>query len=542
VRWLNTFLAIKRPQVAVLKSTAERRRARLAAVFLMLVTALSTARAAEAAVPYQFIAKMYSEGLGRIPDQGGWRGYVNYFSSNGCSVQTVRTVGRDFYLSVEFAGLGYDNASRLLALYRGALNREPDAGGFHAYLTHLNGGASWQSVVDAVFSSSEFRSLVNGWICPQTRYYFGTAPAIDIPISGTGFEGTRDQLQAVIDATPAGGTVWLKQKAVVRITSPLTIKAGVTLATTGNPSHNQYALMARLVRHPGFVSGQPLVQVDSGARLLNVWVDGQRGDPNNYVVGLINVQMRGGSGTTVSGSRISNTYGWTNLHALSTAEGWPCASNTITNNLVEAYSSEHWPYPGGVGKWSDGLSIACENAIVADNEVIDATDVAIVLYTASSTAATATQQSQVRYNRILNAGNSAYGAIGADPLADRQGVPHSFAGSSINNNTFWTGDGHYDIALAVGTRAWFGSASNLGYSASFDANTTGSESAAVDIAIGISGMGDVWVQNNVLLVLVRDSISTCPGGNIVASVTAGWTWGSIQGPYSDVNIPHCVGH
>src|SRR5215472_5512779 len=37
------------------------------------------------AVPYQFLAKMYTEALGRAPDQPGWQAWVNYFQQNPAS-------------------------------------------------------------------------------------------------------------------------------------------------------------------------------------------------------------------------------------------------------------------------------------------------------------------------------------------------------------------------------------------------------------------------------------------------------------------------
>jgi hypothetical protein len=44
----------------------------LTAGILLALGALSVP--AQAAVPHQFIAKMYTEALGRAPDQTGWQG------------------------------------------------------------------------------------------------------------------------------------------------------------------------------------------------------------------------------------------------------------------------------------------------------------------------------------------------------------------------------------------------------------------------------------------------------------------------------------
>lgn len=518
----------------------------LVALNVLAVLALASSpqpAAAAGVVPTQWIAKVYTEGLGRLPDQTAWQNMVAYFQTNGCSAATLQAKGEPIYNSAEFNGLGYDNASRLLSLYRGSLNREPDSSGFNANLSALNQGQAWSSMVTQFFTSSEFGTLVSS-ICSTSNpsYAFGTAAAIAIPLgsSCTGqfcfSGGTQSQLQSLLDQAPAGGTVSLDQQAVVTIdgagtTSSLVIPAGKTLETFGQPGTGAYARMGRLVRVSSFV-GTAMVKVQNGARLLNVWVDGQRGVPANFNTNTIDVEMESGSGTVVSASRISNTAGWTNLHALGNKElqSVPCASNTISDNVVTAYSSSHFNQ-----EWSDGLSIACENALVKGNQVVDGTDVDIVLFRATP----AVQKSTVTANTVLSAGNPSFGGIVADPLTGLNFTP-SFAGSSIDHNTLWTGENTYfEIALSVGTRPWFTNP-NKGFGASFTFNTTGSQSANVNDGIVVGGMTNVTVQNNTLHVNVGDHASCSPRAPIVAAVSAGWASGSIQGPFVDADLVHCV--
>src|SRR4051794_14121145 len=87
---------------------------------------------AAAGFPAQFSAKLYTEAFGRIPDQGGWQNQNNYFTQYGCSASTLAVRGEDIFTSDEFLALPYDNASRLLTLYRAALNREPDTTSFNS--------------------------------------------------------------------------------------------------------------------------------------------------------------------------------------------------------------------------------------------------------------------------------------------------------------------------------------------------------------------------------------------------------------------------
>src|ERR1700733_1782634 len=183
-------------------------------------TGASGATASTSVVPGQWIAKIYSEGLGRVPDPTAWANMVTYFTDNGCSATTLAQQGEPVYLSSEFSGLDYGNAAKLLALYRGALDREPDTSGYDYYLGLLNGGTSWTTIVDDFFTSSDFTGDASTF-CTEGSYSFGSGPAITIPLgqscSGqfcfTG--GTQAQLQTMLNnAAATKATVTLAQQVV----------------------------------------------------------------------------------------------------------------------------------------------------------------------------------------------------------------------------------------------------------------------------------------------------------------------------------------
>jgi hypothetical protein len=506
------------------------------ALVLGVLAVLAAAPNVNAANPSQFIAKVYTESLGRIPDQSGWASAVSTFDTAGCNASSLKNWARVKFLSTEYNSLGYDNAARLLTLYRGVLSREPDPGGFSDWLNALNAGMAWSSVVDGFFVSSEFSQLVPR-ICGSAPYYgWDTLPVMDLPVTGSGFQGSQSQLQTLINATPSGSTVWLAQKAVIRLSSPLTIKAGVTVATTGLPPRTRYALFARLVRTSNF--NEAAVRLSAGAKLKHVWVDGQRGTPLNANLTSINVQMRGGAGTAVLNSRIDNTAGWSSLTALGSTEGFPCSSNVISGNLITVYSSDHYLLVSPThGAFADGIGISCESTTVENNQIVDASDVAIVLFR----AAPAIQRSQIRNNYILNAGNSAFGALVADPLNETPGAQKDFTGAVITDNTFWTGRAHYDVGLGVGTRAWFGSNAAIGTGAHFTNNSTGTQYVNVNSGIVVGGMLNTFVQGNNLVTRLQQT-TFCPVLNLAAAVSAGYASGSIQGPFIDIDLSRCVGH
>src|SRR5262249_51639930 len=155
-------------------------------------------------------------------------------------------------------------------------------------------GYPWAGVLDSFYDSGEFQGLIP-WICSGYSYGFGGTEALALPPGGGGFQGGSGRdLQGLLDRARPGDTVWLAQKAVVRLDQPLTVPARVTLATVGAPPHNHYANMGRLVRATTFP--EAAVKLRDGARLQNVWVDGARGRLG-YRSDAINVQLFGGTGT-----------------------------------------------------------------------------------------------------------------------------------------------------------------------------------------------------------------------------------------------------
>jgi Domain of unknown function (DUF4214) len=501
----------------------------LVAVLAVISYGAAPARAAVTGAGGQFVAKLYSEALGRAPDVTGWANAMRSMQASDCSLGYLRDLARSVYTSAEFNGVGYDSASRVLALYRGVLNREPDSGGFTNYYNQLQANpGSWPVVVDAFVNSTEFAGL-RGAICGGGSYGFGASGVLALPVTGGGFTGgTATQLQSLLNATPAGGVVTLASRAVVFVDRPVVIPAGVTLTTAGGPAPRSYALMGRLVRTSAF--GDAMVKLSSGSALRSVWVDGRR-SAVGFNQPAMSVQTFGGDNVVVDNNRFSESAGWTNFQALGTFEGFRCGSESVRGNLITSYVPAHLG-----GGWSDGLSIACENTTVEGNNILDATDVSIVVFRAHP----AVQRSVVRSNTALNAGNSAYGGFVADGLTG-VGAVQSFAGATFDGNLIWANlSQHIDIVLSVGTRPWFGNASSLGSGAAFVNNSTGGQVVRTNTGIAVSGMLNAYVQANVLSTSLANTIA-CPDGNVLASVSAGWASGSIQ-PYQDVAISGCMGH
>ncbi len=496
---------------------------------LVIAAALVPAGAAQATtkIPDQFIAKLYTEVLGRAPDPAGWAHHRSSFVGTGCDATSLAGKVREFFSTAEFASRGYDNAERLLVAYRAVLNREADATGFSDRLTRMGTGTSFPSVVDELLASPEFTSLATT-ICDTATTGYGfddSGQPLNLPDEGTGFRGTQAQLQALLDSTPSGGTVSLARHTVVRLTSSLFIPAGVTLTTAGAPSAQSYASMARLTREPGW-SG-PSVQLVGGATLERVWVSGARGRETGWDRERASVLMLGGTGTSVVSSRLSEPSGASSLRSAGAGDALPCADNLIQGNLITSYTAEFTTV-----RQADGLSVGCEDTLVQDNAVIDATDVAIVLF---PTSATVPQASRVTGNTVIHAGIRAQGSIAIDSLFGASGdapgtSSRSFAGGSVDGNTLWMGDGvTAQIAISVGGRPWYG-ANGLTFSGG---SVTGNTSAGLPVraatAIAVSGALGTTVSGNTLTVTLVPSASPCPSHAIGASTSAGYASGSLPG-------------
>lgn len=517
-----------------------------------LGTAAGLASAAQAYVPAQFIAKQYTEGLGRIPDQAGWQSAVSYFTQKGCTASSLAAFGEATLTSPEYTGLGYGNAAKVLTLYRASLNREADAAGLSNWTHQLASGLSWSTVVQKFFTSAEFTALVPK-ICSGvvdgsgSSYYFGTQQATALPVSGGGANPASEAaLQSLLRtaASKGGGTVSLAQGALVWLTQPLVVPGGVTLTTQGSPDPRHYANMARLVRASNYAKPSSLtglVQVQKGATLSNVWVDGARDTPGN-VAPLEDVITYGGPGTALSNNKIGNAQGPNTVYLFGGYNGYACPGETVSGNLITAYSSDHYLNTTGAGDWTDGIADNCEGATVRGNQVVDATDVAIVVYRNTTASA---QQSVVTGNAVLSAGNSMYGGLGFDPLyrpKTEAAQTFSFAHGSIDHNTLWSGpDTHFDIGITDGSRAWFAGTytADFGTGASVTANTTGTQTARVQTGVGVNGMLNTTVSGNTMN-FAHISAGRCPHVDYAAEIGAGYASGTFSPQPDDVNFDGCV--
>src|ERR1700754_1650284 len=98
-------------------------------------------------VPYQFVARVATEGLGRAPSQATWESARAFFGEHGCGAASLAQWARDTFTGDAYAGRGYDAQERTLTLYQAVLARDPDPDGLAA------SGGDWGDRLDRVFDS-----------------------------------------------------------------------------------------------------------------------------------------------------------------------------------------------------------------------------------------------------------------------------------------------------------------------------------------------------------------------------------------------------
>src|SRR5947209_6166930 len=68
-------------------------------------------------VPDQWLAKLFTEGLGCAPDQTSYAGYDQLVRAEGCGQSTLAGIGISFLTSRQFLRRSYGYAERLLVLW-----------------------------------------------------------------------------------------------------------------------------------------------------------------------------------------------------------------------------------------------------------------------------------------------------------------------------------------------------------------------------------------------------------------------------------------
>ena len=103
-----------------------------------------------------FVERLYTVALGRSSDPVGKQNWIDAITLRG---ETGAGAARGFLYSPEFLNKDVSNEDFVRVLYRTFFDREPDQGGFTAWVDALNGGASKQDVIEGFINSTEWANL-----------------------------------------------------------------------------------------------------------------------------------------------------------------------------------------------------------------------------------------------------------------------------------------------------------------------------------------------------------------------------------------------
>ena len=535
------------------------------------------------ASPTQYYAQIYTELLGRTPSTAEWAANEYRFTEDSVSVQNARSVIVSLLQSAEFSKLGYTSTEKAFALYRGILLREPGTAELRSLSSQLSGSTSIATVANSMMASAEFSSLIGNEIRSPRAHAFQNSGPSERPSIGTGGLGNTAgaALQAALDAALPGETVFLSRGALVRTHQPIIIPAGITLATydsgaSDNIYRNRraYAAMGRIVRSSMFA--KPLVEVMSGGRLIGVWVDGRRsqlraGDPTlrNQALSRAerffdshNIKIRGGASSEIvselSFCKLSDSPGWTTVHGVGSDGIFQVGYCKIANNMITAYSSNR---DLADSFFTDGISNASSDAVIINNDIVDPSDVGIVLFNSGMLTG---QRSQVVSNDVLFAGVEGWGGITMDHSVkirdfclgvNENGIYNCFDGSNpaivadfngtlIQGNQIWSSDAkHVNVGISMGVHLW--GLRMFGQGGQVLMNKLGSAQQPLNTGVGmvIAGIREPVVLENELNLklnqkyiscfstrMLFDPLSTSLSGtnSIQEGFTSGEAWGMLH--------------
>lgn len=486
----------------------------------------------------QYVIKLFTEGLSRAPQSEEYCAYISYLEENGCNIDTLSALAFRIFTSEEFQEYDLEGKEMVFAVTRAILNRDPTAEELSEYAA-----CSVETLVQKWTATDAFSSLLSEiiegpyfWDGNNTSQYTG-----DTVI-------TADELQQLLNSNQI---VQLQPGTLILADKTITIPANVTLETEGNPTH--YTKMARVIRVGD--TKHNLIEMGSNAVLQNIYVEGNM---SALPAGTLcsdwgmagNIRMNG-NGSSVIACRSSDPCGTFGVFVMSGTE-----FNYIGNSLVTCYASDHNT------TWLDGIKCMGTDCLIEYNSVIDATDAAIAVFRCitgltsdivNAMTYIRAQNSIVRYNTIIQAGNSSYALLDFESNNIHWGEqyiegtllnvvenPANFTGFVMYENQIWTSmKAHTHVLIACSTQPWCQTGKTDRVFGGSVYNNFTPEGCSVNCAAGIAidGNTDLSVRGNSFhLWIGKWCLET---GNLRAriySVDGTDSSGDLQGGYENLRI------
>lgn len=245
--------------------------------------------------------------------------------------------------------------------------------------------------------------------------------------------GTGSRIQSALDD---GRDAILCKGAEFGVQQKLNYTAdGQSIYTEGHPPEEDRAVLS--------IGTSDLTTViketdQADVKLKSVVVDGSRPEYGYKDGEALLIFGRDARGATVKDVRAKNTRSWSTLHL--PRWGGKCRGITVE-------SSTFGPAGTADGRWADGISLACEDAEVTGNRIVDATDGGIVIFGATG--------STVKSNTIVAKNRTLLGGINmVDYGNDGNAIHSDYSGTTVEGNTIDAEGALIKIALGMGPSVW----------------------------------------------------------------------------------------
>ena len=248
--------------------------------------------------------------------------------------------------------------------------------------------------------------------------------------------GNGENIQEAL-AKP-GSRAMLCKNAVFDLRNPIVFThENQEIVTEDLPTDDSRAILR--LAHPDVVTAIDGEDV-SGIKIRNIIVDGNRPRLGSYGVGKGLILIGGmASDQVVERVKAYEPRGWSTIHIY---EGDVKAGKTCNNAAVT--NSEFGPAGQPDGSWSDGISLACRNSLVANNMIVDATDGGIVIFQApGSLIANNTIRSETRL------------LLGGINLVDYTPFKGDYRGTRVIGNIIDAAGAPIQVAMPMGERLAF---------------------------------------------------------------------------------------
>ncbi|MBQ4574444.1 MAG: hypothetical protein IJA85_04525 [Clostridia bacterium] len=466
----------------------------------------------------QFIAKLYTEALSRCPTGAEFADATAHIKEQGCTKKMLAVLACEIFSSDAYQKAALTRDEICFTLYRAILSRDP----MGEELASFNGDAV--TAVKALIAGAEFDALMEGII--KGPYFW----------HGTNYEcytGSQVMLASEVQKLLRPDTVTaLPQGTLVIVDETINMPIGAKLITEGEPTH--YAKMARFLRQRDTEKYYDLLRLSDSCDIRSIFVDGALSEYHDKLIPPTPVMVLGNS-TSVTDCRVSDSISSVNIFIGAQHDVY------IARNLITAYASDH------DRTWQDGIHNKAYDALIEYNEVVDSTDAPIVtfryLLNTPDYDHKRAQNSIIRFNKIFNAGNSAYCAH------DFETVHYLKVGQSAKDDANMTGlvsyhneiwsswRAHFHMIATFSTVPWQGSDNNdMAHGGSFYNNCT-PEGCFALCACGINAdkVQNAAIRGNRFTLYLGDWCRSDPRlGKRAYSVHADNCSGDFQPGYSDM--------